>query len=178
MPTKMIGQKSAIWWIPESVYASGPPATLSLATLSAAITANTMVNLTPAIAQGYTLNPTDSDTEDAKSVADSGNAQSRGAYNFEANIPFFREDDPTTNTTSIFLKAYTLFKSGHVYGYLAQRIGYPYNTALAVGQKLSVYHVCSDYPRDERAGDAGGPILFRVPFGQQGWMVKHQAIVT
>jgi hypothetical protein len=176
MVTKMLGQKTTIWWAKPALWAT-PPATLSLAAMAAAITANNMINFTPAIETGYTLNPTDSDTDDSKSVASSGNGAVRGAYNFEADLTFYREKDPVTNTTSLFEKAYQLFKTRGTYGYWVQRLGKAQSAALAVGDLLSVYYVASDYPKDVES-DSGGPIRLEAKFGQQGWMVQHKAVVA
>jgi len=174
---RMNGQKTTLWFIKASVYPSGPPATLSLATLSAAITGTNMINITDAVQQGYTLSATDSDTQDAKSVGDYGNAQARGAGNFEASIDIFRENDPVTNTTSDYLLAYNLFKAGRVDGYLMKRFGYAKTVALAVAQKVSIFQVTSDYPTDI-PGEGGGPVGMHIPFAQQGWMLLNEPIVA
>ncbi len=176
MVKKMNGQRTTLWWVKSTVWAT-PPTTLSLATMSAAITGTNMINITDAVQAGYTLNATDSDVQDAKSVGDYGNAKARGAGNFEAELTFFRENDPVTNTTSDYLAAFNLFKAGRVDGYLVKRIGYAKTVALATGQRLSVFRVTSDYPTDI-PGEGGGPVGFRVPFGQQGWMLLNEAVVA
>ena len=176
MPKKMTGQKTTLWWVKPALWTANP-VTLDLSDMTTAIGAGNMINFTEAIEAGYTLNSSGSDTDESTSVATEGNGLSRGAANFEADITFFREKDPVTNTDSLFEDAFQLFKTRGVEGYWVQRFGYRFDTALAVGHLLNVYKVVSDYPQDVES-DSGGPIRFRVPFGQNGFMLKHTAVVA
>jgi len=138
--------------------------------LAADLTSGKALRISPAMATGSTLGPTASDTNDAKTVEDSSTAQSRGNANYEASLVFFREKDPTTNTTSVFQKAWVLFRHKGKTGTLVERIGYAPTLAPAAGQDVSIFTVSSDNPRNIIPGDSGGAIQFEVPFGKQGFM--------
>lgn len=176
MSKKMNGAKTTLWWVKPAFWTVNP-VTLDLSDMTTAIGAENMINFTEAIEAGYTLNPTGSDTDESTSVATEGNGQTRGAYNYEADFTFYREKDPVTNTTSLFEKAFQLFKTRGVEGFWVQRFGYRSDVALAVGHLLNVYKVVSDYPQDLES-DSGGPIRLHVPFGQNGFMLQHTAVVA
>jgi hypothetical protein len=165
----MQGQKTTLWWIDVSATCvPGIPA-ISLALWNADVTSGKVTNFTPAIQAGYTLNPTDSDTDDTAMVSDVGNAQRRGLYNYEARFQFAMEADVVTNTTSIYLAAYNKFKTRGVQGYWARRIGYPQSLALAVGHALRCFYVQSFSPKILDS-DKGKPIWLEINYGQQGYM--------
>jgi hypothetical protein len=171
---KMQGQRTTLWWMADAATADNDlPGALSLAKLAADLTSGALINFTPAIVSGYTLNNTD----DSSAVSDSGNGKQRGLYNYEASFQFFREANPAVNTTSLFETALTTFRTKGVQGYWVRRIGYPQTTALAVGHKLSVFKVLSYRPRTVD-NDKGKPVLLEVKFGQQGFTKPATAIIA
>lgn len=175
MATKLVSPNTTIWWVD----ATGTflPTAPDASNLVADLGAGKAVNLSAAVATGYTLNATASDTDNSKTIVDEGNSQSRGNGNYTASIPFFREADPVTNTDSVFLAAYNLFKTKGANGTLVKRLGFKYTVAPAAGQLVSVYTVLADNPRDEES-NAGGPIQFLVPFFPQGYMKVNVALVA
>lgn len=178
MTKKMQGQKTTLWWMTSDATAAVDlPGALSLAKITTDIAATKFVNLTDAVVAGYTLNATDSDTDDTASVGDVGNTKNRGLYNYEASFQFFREADTAGNPTSVYTTALGLFKVKGAQGYWVRRIGYPKTTALAVGHKLSVFSVLSFSPKTIDSAK-GKPIFIEVKFGQQGYMKPATAIVA
>lgn len=173
---KMMAPNTSIFWVkPDATFL--PFGTRSAAAFVADITSGKIVNLSAAIATGYTLNATDSDTDDSKTIVDEANSSSRGNGNYEAELPFYLEADKVTNTDSEFLAAYNLFRSKGLYGTLVKRLGYKYTVAPATGQNISAFYVRSRTPRIT-AGDAGGPISFTVPFAPQGQMDLNKPLAA
>ena len=164
---KMMSPNTAIWWVPDS-------ANLSITAPSAALLTAAR-NISCAVVSGYTLNATDSDTDDSTSICDGANVDVPTFYNYEANITFFREGD-TANVTSDFYKAFQFFKTGKQLGWLVRRVGYVSTVAAAATQKVSIYKVMSDNPQD--VVEDGGPIQYTVPFFPQGSMALNVTLVA
>lgn len=178
MSKKMQGQKTTLYWMAiDATAAADLPGALSLGKITADLTSKKIVNLTDAVVAGYTLNVTDSDTDDTQMVGDVGNGKKRGLYNYEAKFQFAREADTVVNTTSVYTAALNLFKVRGAQGYWVRRIGYSKTTALAVGHKLSVFKVESFSPKTLDTAK-GKPIWLEVNFGQQGYMKPATAIVA
>ena len=159
---KMMNPPTTIWW----VAAGGleDPANPTADELNAA------ENISCAIVTGYTLNPTDSSTDDTRSICDEGNVSTPTYDNYEASLTFFRTDvtspDPT-GVDAVYQLAFDLFKHKRAEGHLVRRIGKKNNVEAAAGDIVSVFKVMSDNPRDISGGDEG-PIQFTVPFLPQG----------
>jgi hypothetical protein len=154
----MMSPNTRIDWYPENGFAD--PENPTIAELNAG------TNISCAIVTGYTLNFTDSDTDDSKTICDEGNVQNRGFANYEASLSFFR--DAVGDAPTVFTTARNLFKTQeHITGFLVSRQGYKSAIAYAAGQHVNVFKVMSDFARDEE-GDGGTPIQFTVPFLQQG----------
>lgn len=164
---KMMSPNTTIWWVPES--ANLNPAAISAALLT------TARNISCAIVSGYTLNATDSDTDDSTSICDGANVDVPTFYNYEANITFFRSAD-MVEATSDFAKAFAFFKTGKQPGWLVRRVGYLSTVAAAATQKVSAYKVMSDNPQD--VVEDGGPIQYTVPFLPQGNMVLNATLAA
>ena len=179
---KMLSPNTTIWW----VAADGVDNTDDLfkaATYTGA-TAKA-VDISCAIAAGMTLGATDSDTDDSRSICDSGNAKTPTIANYEASLTFFREEiakgQKAAGNKSVYDKAFQLFKRGTLdglkEGYLVQRIGFRQGTPVEAGMELSVFKVVPDNPKDE-IGDGDKPIQFTVPFLPQGFMELNKAVTA
>lgn len=164
---KMMSPNTTIWWVPDAV--AWNPDLPSAALLTVAR------NISCAIVSGYSLNATDSDTDDSTSICDGANAGVPTFYNYEANLTFFRDADVIA-TTSDYAKAFAFFKQGKQGGYLVRRVGYPSTVAAAVGHKVSSYKVISDNPQD--VVEDGGPVEYTVPFLPQGRMALNKTLVA
>ena len=141
------------------------------------------VNISCAIVTGMTLGATESDTDDSRSICDSGNAKTPTIANYEASLTFFREaiaaGQKAPGNTSVYDKAFQLFKKGTqaglVEGYLVQRIGFRQEVPMEKDMEISVYKVVADNPKDE-IDDGNAPIQFTVPFLPQGYMVLNKPL--
>lgn len=103
-------------------------------------------NISCGILDDYTLNMTDSDTDDSMSICDIGNVSAPTFANYEASLDFFRDRDVDAN--GIFNLGFDLFKGPDLPYYIVKRIGYLQNEPFAVGQTISIYGVNTDYPVD------------------------------
>lgn len=165
---KMMSPKTRIDWFPENGFAD--PENPTLAELNAG------TNISCAIVTGYTLNFTDSDTSDAKTICDTSNVQTRGFSNYEASLSFFR--DAQGDAPTVFTTARAIFKGNtRVTGWLVSRQGKVSSDAYVAGDVISLFKVTSDFGRSE-AGDAGGEIQFTVPFLQAGEAVGNYEVTA
>jgi hypothetical protein len=108
--------------------------------------ATKVFNISPAVTDDYTLNMTDSDSDDSLAIIDNASVSTPTFYNYEASLDGFR--DATASATSVYNKFRDLFDEPDVKYYLIKRIGYAHDAAFAAGQEVSVYGVKTDYPVD------------------------------
>lgn len=168
---KMMSPNTTIWWVPKATVGFDPDAP------SAAILTQAR-NISCAVVSGYTLNPTDSDTDGTTSICNSANVSTPTFYNYEGNLQFFRESEGVDkDITSAYARAFGFFKNADAEGYLVRRHGYRETVAAAAGQEVSVYSFMTDNPQDT-VPDDGGPIQMTVPFLPQGKMVLNAALVA
>lgn len=155
---KMLNPKTTIWVIPESgiVNPKAPTAT----------EINAGKNVSCAVVRGYTLNPTDSDTDDSASICDSGNVENRLYDNYEGEFTFFRDAD-VDDVDSVYNEARDLFEEPDQRVWIVRRLGKANTEPAAVGDKVELYLFSNDHMRSVDGGD-NGPIQFTVPLLQQG----------
>lgn len=123
------------------------------------------VDITCALVTGYSLGMTGSDTSSERGVCDVGNVTTHTNANYEANLTFFRDDDPEAENA--YNNAYELFTDRGIHGYLVRRIGQSSTVPFAAGDVVEVYKVASDYPQYS-SGQGADHVKFTQPFGQQG----------
>lgn len=99
-----------------------------------------------AIEDSYTLNQTDSDTDDSISICDIGDVQSATFINYEASLDGFRDAD--VNANGVYNLFFNLFKAKGVPFVLVKRIGKPNDENYALGDTVSLYVVTTDNPED------------------------------
>ena len=179
MPTKMLPPNTTIWWIDQAALTtpSAPKVSELTTALASVVVGSAALNLSAALATGYTLNPTGSDTDASRSIVDSGTGESRGAGNYNGLLPFFMEKNPLVNTTSDYLAAYKMFKTKGRAGYIIRRLGKLYTSALIATDLVEVYQFLSAMPRFTE-GNSGGPVKFVVPLLKQGFLVTNVAAVA
>ena len=179
---KMLSPNTTIWWVSaDGITNTGDLFKVATYTGGSA----KAVDISCAIAAGMTLGATDSDTDDSRSICDSGNAKTPTVSNYEASLTFFREaiaaGQKAAGNTSVYDKAFQLFKRGVLdglnEGYLVQRIGFRQGTPVEAGMEISVFKVVADNPKDE-LGDGDKPIQFTVPFLPQGYMELNKAVAA
>ena len=124
------------------------------------------LNFSCAVVRGYTLNPTDSDTDDSASICDSGNVENRLYDNYEGEFTMFRDAD-VDDATSVFNQAFEYFKTPDKRFYVIRRVGKRNNVAAAAGDEVEAFLFTNDHIRSVDGGD-DGPIQFTVPMLQQG----------
>ena len=179
---KMLSPNTTVWWISADNIANASD--LFKVTTYTADPAKA-VDISCAIVAGMTLGATESDTDDSRSICDTGNAKTPTVSNYEASLTFFREaiapGKNAAGNTSVYDKAFQLFKRGVLdglnEGYLVQRIGFRQGTPIEAGMEISVFKVVADNPKDE-LGDGNKPIQFTVPFLPQGYMELNKAVVA
>ena len=109
---------------------------------------NAGLNVTPAIAWDGTTIPaaTESDSVDDRSLADRGNATSRGSAQFEGTLNFFYPKDLNENVTD-YGKAFTFLRVPRVPMYAVVRVlqsGSDWNKAAEAGEYVSVFRFLTD----------------------------------
>lgn len=103
-------------------------------------------NISCAIEDSYTLNMTDSDSDDSISICDIGDVQTPTFYNYEASLDGFRDEDETA--AGVYNEFFNLFKNLDVPFILVKRIGKPQNDPWVAGDIASLYEVITDNPVD------------------------------
>ena len=175
---KMMPPGVGIWYADlAAITTPSAPKLSEITTGLAASTSPRVYNLSAAIATGYKLEATKSDSIKSKSVIDTGNSDSRGAYNYDVSIPLFQEALPLTNATSEYLVAMSLIGHKGVSCYLIKRLGKPYSVGLAVGDVVSVFQINMDNPITNE-GNPGAPITVDCVGGKAGFMALNVSIVT
>lgn len=99
-----------------------------------------------AIEDGYTLNMTDSDTSDSRSICDIGQVSTPTFENYDAELDGFRDLDPEAD--GYFNRFFNLFKAPDIPYILIKRIGVGQREEFKDGDIISMYSVETDYPED------------------------------
>ena len=99
-------------------------------------------NISCAIEDSYTLNQTDSDTDDSLSICDIGNVETATFINYEASLDGFRDADVAAN--GVYNLFWRLFKAKGVPFILVKRIGAPNTIEYAEGETVSLFTVETD----------------------------------
>jgi hypothetical protein len=143
-------------------------------TLAQVTDATKIYNVSPALTDNYTLNLTDSDTNSSLSVVDAANSSMPTAYNYEASFDGFVD---ANGSTSFYNQFKTLITAavGTKY-YLIKRIGKPHDSAMALGDVVSVFGVTLDYPDDIIAD--GEPIKVGARFIPTGEAAVNVAVAA
>lgn len=170
MPTKMLNPNTTLWVVPES-FITNP-----LAPSAAILNGANSINISCAVTRGYTLNPTDSDTDDTASICDTGNVQNRLYDNYEGELTMFR-DGNSADATSIYNIAFNYFKTVDQRFYVYRRLGKKSTVVAAVGDLVEGFLFTNDRTRSVDGGDAG-PIQFTAPLLSQGTYTGYVAVVA
>lgn len=141
MATKMLRPNVGIYVATADAFADFKAPTLSEIT-----DATKVFNISPAITDDYTLNQTESDSDDSLAIVDNADVQTPTYFNYEASLEIFRDEN--TSADSVYNKAYDLFKTVDTEYFLIKRIGFAHDAAFAEGQEISVYGVSTDLPYD------------------------------
>lgn len=167
MPTKMLNPNTTLIVVPASFISN--PAAPSAAVLNGV----NAINVSCAVTRGYTLNPTDSDTDDTASICDTGNSATRLWDNYEGELTMFRDANIADNT-SVYNLAFNYFKTVDQQFYVFRRLGKRSTVAIATGDLVEGFLFSNDRLRSVDGGDAG-PIQFTVPMLPQGTYTGYVA---
>jgi len=142
MPLKMLRPNVGIFVANSDAFANWATPTLGEVTNAAKV-----FNISPALADNYTLNMTDSDVDNSLSMTDAAQVNTPTLYNYEASFDGFR--DSSLSATSVYNKFRDLFTAtvGTKY-YLIKRIGKAHDAAWAAGDIISIFGVTTDNPVD------------------------------
>lgn len=139
MPSKLLRGNTKIVAVEWGAIAN--PAAPTSAELNSAFA----YDISCAVLDDYTLNLTDSDTDDTVTVCDIGNVETPTFRNYEAELTGLRDAD-IADTNSVYNTFYKLFPAPDVKYWLVKRIGPSQASAFAAGQVVSLYGVSTDYP--------------------------------
>lgn len=167
---KMLAPNETIWWMDAADVAD-------YTAITAKMINDDGVNISCAIVEGYTLNSTDPQTDNTRTICDEGNVVNPTAEQYEASLTFFR-DANSADGTSVFNTAFNLFKQPDAEGYLIRRVGKKSSEAAAATDEIQVFGVSSDLPRSIDGAENAPPIQFTVPFLPTGEISSIYAIVA
>lgn len=139
MPSKLLRGNTKIVVVEYGAIAN--PAAPTSAELNSAFS----YDISCAVLDDYTLNLTDSDTDDTLTVCDIGNVETRTFSNYEAELTGLRDANIADNA-SVYNKFFSLFMAPDNQYWIVKRIGQAQATAFATGQVVSLYSVTTDYP--------------------------------
>lgn len=170
--------KIKVWWIPSGNITGTEDAWLAAPDITD-FAASGSLDLTSAIAwDSYELGSSDSNKIDDRGIVDTGAVQERGFAQFSASLMFFR--GITSETTGAYADAFAAFKAAtdgtRPQGFLAVRTNVPTSTALAAGQKVSVYKFIADAFMDNTEGEDS--VKFMVNFAPQGKLGVNSTTVS
>jgi hypothetical protein len=160
MAQKMLNPNTTLVVVPEANVVN------PLAPTAVELNATTSLNISCAVTRGYTLNPTDSDTDDTASICDTGNVQNRLFDNYEGELTMFR-DGNAADGASVFNIAFNYFKSVDQRFWVYRRLGKKSTLPFVDGDLIEGFLFVNDRTRSIDGGDSG-PIQFTVPLLAQG----------
>ncbi len=115
-------------------------------TLSEITNATKVFNISPAVTDDYTLNMTDSDSDNSLAIIDNATVETPTYFNYEASLDGFVDEN--LEADSVYNKFRDLFAEPDVKYYLIKRVGHAHDADFAAGQLVSVYGVKTDFPVD------------------------------
>lgn len=110
---------------------------------------------------------------DDRSLVDLGTAVTRGAQNYAATLPLFRNLN-NADSTALYQQAFQAFRTPGIVGWLIIRVNQPAGNAFAAGDEISMYKFITDVPSNSTAGDESTKAS--VNFLPQGVMYPHTQI--
>lgn len=107
---------------------------------------NMVFNVSCATLDDYTMNQTESDTDDTRTVCDEGEVSNPTFYNYEVSLDFLR--DQSVVDAGVFNTAAELTRAPDRPLFAYKRVGKKNDAAFASGDHVSVFGVNTDYPQD------------------------------
>jgi hypothetical protein len=141
MPSKMLRPNVGIYVASSDAFADWKNPTF------AELTSSTKVfNISAAVTDDYTLNQTDSQSDNSLSLVDNADVTTPTYFNYEASLDGFR--DQSLTATSVYNKFRDLFNTVDTEYYLIKRVGKLHSDTLVGGDLISIFGVKTDYPVD------------------------------
>jgi len=128
-----------------------------------------------AVLDDYTLNFTDSDTDDTLTVCDIGNTSTRTFVNYEAELTGLRDAD-ISDSASVYNTFFKLFMAPDVKYWLVKRIGPAQAANFAAGDSVSLYSVSTDYPTNN--AEDGSMLSMTANFKSLGDYNQNYTLLT
>lgn len=107
---------------------------------------NMVFNVSCATLDDYTMNQTESDTDDTRTVCDEGEVSNATFQNYEVSLDFLR--DESVVDAGVFNMAAELTRSADRPLLAIKRIGKKNDATFAIGDSVSIFAVNTDYPQD------------------------------
>ena len=170
----MANQKMLRGYVTITAYDPEAFANLAAPTVAELNAAAFRYNISCAITDDYTLNMSDSDTDDSRSICDVGQVETPTFFNYEASLDAFRDLD--TNAAGLFNLFRDLFRAPDVPYILVKRIGKANTELFAVGDVVSLFSVNTDYPVDTIEDNS--PLLFGARFKPTGGINVNYKVVA
>jgi hypothetical protein len=139
MATKMLRPNVGLYVATSDAFADWRAPTLTEITDAAKV-----FNISPAVTDDYTLNMTDSDTDDSLAIVDNATVTTPTYNNYEASFDGFRDENPAAD--SVYNKFRSLFSAPDVKYFLIKRVGKVHSAAFEAGDLISMYGVSTDFP--------------------------------
>lgn len=139
MATKMLRPNVGLYVATADAFANWTAPTLTEIT-----DATKVFNISPAVTDDYTLNMTDSDTDDSLAIVDNASVSTPTYSNYEASLDGFRDENAAAD--SVYNKFKSLFANPDVKYYLIKRVGKTHDAAFAAGDLISIFGVKTDFP--------------------------------
>lgn len=109
-------------------------------------------NITCAVINDWTLALKDSATKNIRTLCSVGNSEELTYYNYDAQMNFLRDLDPSDGTSEFNLPV-NLTSAPDVAYLVAHRVGYGRTAAAAIGQEWHFYYVWTDHSIPAAADD-------------------------
>jgi hypothetical protein len=139
MATKMLRPNVGLYVATYDAFADWKAPTLAEIT-----DATKVFNISPAVTDDYTLNMTDSETDDSLAIVDNATVTTPTYTNYEASLDGFRDENVAAD--SVYNKFRSLFSAPDVKYFLIKRVGKTHAADFAAGDLISVYGVKTDFP--------------------------------
>ena len=135
---------------------------------------NMVFNVSCALLDDYTLNQTESDTDDTRTICDEGEVSNATFMNYEASLDFLR--DASLTDQGLFNMAAELTRAPDRPMYAIKRIGKRNSDAFAIGDHVSIFGLQTDYPQD--GVDAGELLTHGARFKATGALAINYQVAA
>lgn len=165
-------------WLAYPEYAANPLAPTA-AELNAQFVWSTnergmVFNVSCATLDDYTLNQSESDTDDTRTICDEGEVSNPTFYNYEGSLNFLR--DKSLTDAGIFNMAAELTRGADRPLYAIKRIAKKNTDSFAIGDDISIFGFNTDFPQD--GVDSGEILTHGARFKPTGQLVVNYKIAS